>query len=84
MGNVLYTRNSLIEDLLMTIDYGIDFIRIGTDIDKIEESKTFIEIAKKRGLTVFSNFMKSYKVSKTFFKYCEFKSSVRLRHYIYS
>ena len=30
--------------ITMTIDYGIDFIRIGTDIDKIEESKTFIEI----------------------------------------
>mgnify|MGYP001351939054 FL=1 len=64
-----------IDDLLMTIDHGIDFIRIGTDIDKIEESKTFIEIAKKRGLTVFSNFMKSYKVSSK-----TFSSSANLSH----
>jgi len=52
---------SSIDDLKMAISYGIDFIRIGSDIDDIESSKKYIEIAKNAGLQVFSNFMKSYK-----------------------
>lgn len=54
---------SSLDDLKMAISYGIDFIRIGSDIDEIESSKEYIEIAKNAGIQVFSNFMKSYKAS---------------------
>lgn len=49
-----------IEDLQMAIENGIGFVRVGTDIDKVHESEPFITLAKKNGIEVFSNFMKSY------------------------
>ena len=52
-----------IEDLQMAIDHGMDFVRIGTDVNKVDQSEKFIELAKKNGLEVFSNFMKSYVLS---------------------
>ena len=52
-----------LEDLEIAIDYGMDFVRIGTDVNKVNESEKFIELAKKKGLEVFANFMKSYVLS---------------------
>ncbi len=49
-----------LDDLKMAIDYGMDFVRIGTDVHKVDESLPFIELAKEKGLQVFANFMKSY------------------------
>jgi 4-hydroxy-2-oxovalerate aldolase len=49
-----------IDDLKMAIDNNINFIRIGTDVNKIKESKDFIKLAKDNGVEVFANFMKSY------------------------
>lgn len=49
-----------LDDLKMAIDNNMGFVRIGTDINKVDESKEFISLAKKNGLTVFANFMKSY------------------------
>lgn len=43
-----------------TFENKMDFIRIGTDVSKIETSKEFIKKSKKNGLFVTSNFMKSY------------------------
>ncbi|MGC9384573.1 MAG: 4-hydroxy-2-oxovalerate aldolase [Kosmotogaceae bacterium] len=44
----------------MAADYGMKFIRIGTNAASYRESKPFIERAKKHGMFVCSNFMKSY------------------------
>lgn len=52
-----------LDDLRMTEDFGMGFVRIGTDISKVAESESFIKQAKKQGLYVAANFMKSYAVS---------------------
>ncbi len=44
----------------MAADYGMKFIRIGTDVENYRDSERFIERAKKHGMFVCSNFMKSY------------------------
>ena len=49
-----------LEDVDMAAEYGMGFIRIGTDVTRMEESETFIIRAKKHGMFVSSNFMKSY------------------------
>lgn len=49
-----------LDHLRIAVDYGMDFVRIGTDVDKIDQSQPFIELARKLGIQVFSNFMKSY------------------------
>lgn len=51
------------EDLEMAADYGMGFVRIGTNVTEIEKAKPYIEKAKKLGLMVSSNLMKSYVVS---------------------
>jgi 4-hydroxy 2-oxovalerate aldolase len=56
-----------LDDLQMAIDYGMNFVRIGTEVNKVHESEEFINLAKKNGLEVFSNFMKSYVLSPTEF-----------------
>jgi 4-hydroxy-2-oxovalerate aldolase len=52
-----------LDDLMMSIDNNMGFVRIGTDVNKVEESKDFIKLAKDNGLKVFANFMKSYVIS---------------------
>lgn len=42
------------------ITLGLDFIRIGISPEKLGEALPFIETAKKNGIFVFCNFMKSY------------------------
>jgi 4-hydroxy 2-oxovalerate aldolase len=49
-----------LEDVDMAADFGAGFIRIGTNVTEVEESEKFIARAKKRGMLVTSNFMKSY------------------------
>ena len=49
-----------ISDLELAVNHNMDFIRLGTNIENYANSKPFIDIAKKAGMTVFSNFMKSY------------------------
>lgn len=44
----------------MANDYGMNFVRIGTNVEDYKQSKIFIERAKKYGMQVCSNFMKSY------------------------
>lgn len=53
-----------IKDIEMAADYGMRFIRIGTNVTEIEKAEPYIEKAKKLGLMVSSNLMKSYVVSK--------------------
>lgn len=52
-----------LDHLRMAANYGIGFIRVGTDFDKVETSAPYITLARKLGIKVFSNFMKSYVLS---------------------
>jgi 4-hydroxy 2-oxovalerate aldolase len=51
-----------ITDIEKAAETGMSFIRIGTDVNSVEKSSTYIKRAKKLGLEVFSNLMKSYAV----------------------
>ncbi len=51
------------DDIEMAAREGADFIRIGQDITKIDECKKFCDFAKKCGLLVFVNAMKTYLIS---------------------
>jgi 4-hydroxy-2-oxovalerate aldolase len=44
----------------MAAEHGMSFIRIGTNVTEVPESEPFIERAKKHGMFVSANFMKSY------------------------
>ena len=48
------------DDLEMAAYYGMDFVRIGTNANEVEQSKEYIKHAKKLGMFVSSNLMKSY------------------------
>jgi 4-hydroxy 2-oxovalerate aldolase len=52
-----------LDDLSMAADQGMGFVRIGTEVQEVEASAPFVERAKKLGLVVMSNFMKSYAIS---------------------
>lgn len=47
-------------DLELAAEKGMGFIRIGTNVTEVEESKPFIEFAKNQGMFVTANYMKSY------------------------
>jgi 4-hydroxy-2-oxovalerate aldolase len=49
-----------LEHIDLAASYGMDFVRIGTNVEDYAKSKPFIERAKKHGMFVCSNFMKSY------------------------
>lgn len=51
------------EDLVVCKENGIDFVRVGINVKDYENAKKYIIEAKKNGLYVFVNFMKSYSVS---------------------
>ena len=44
----------------MCVDYGMGFLRVGTNVNDVELGRSFIEKAKKHGMFVAANFMKSY------------------------
>ncbi|MEM2991132.1 MAG: 4-hydroxy-2-oxovalerate aldolase [Halobacteria archaeon] len=48
------------EDLELAMDHGMGFVRIGTNITEIEEAEEYIQYAKRLGMFVSSNLMKSY------------------------
>lgn len=52
-----------LDDIDRAADYGMGFIRIGTDVNKVETSKKFVERAKKHGMFVAANYMKSSAVT---------------------
>jgi len=62
-----------LEDLELARKHKMGFIRIGTNVDKIESSERFIKVAKDYGMFVFANFMKSYALPPR-----EFAKKVRL------
>ena len=56
-----------LDHIRLAADEGMDFIRIGTDVTEVDQSKPFIELALKNNIEVFSNFMKSYVLKPTEF-----------------
>lgn len=49
-----------LKDIDMAYEYGMGFIRIGTNVTEMEKAEKYIERAKKYGMFVCTNFMKSY------------------------
>ena len=49
-----------LEDIERAAEHDMGFIRIGTNINEVEESKPFIELAKSHDMFVAANYMKSY------------------------
>lgn len=41
-------------------DVGIDFVRVGSNVDAVKSSERMIKHCRSRGLRVFANYMKSY------------------------
>jgi len=52
-----------LDHIRLAADHGMDFIRVGTDIADIEDSEDFIALAQSKGISVYSNLMKSYACS---------------------
>lgn len=52
-----------LEDIDLAEKYGMSFIRIGTNVTEMERSEPFIARAKRHGMFVSANFMKSYTMS---------------------
>ncbi|MEQ9200772.1 MAG: hypothetical protein RLN80_12355, partial [Rhodospirillales bacterium] len=49
-----------LDDLKACVDAGLQFVRIGANVDAVAQTEEFISEARKMGLLVFCNFMKSY------------------------
>ena len=49
-----------LEDIDLAAKHGMSFIRIGTNVTDVEKSESFIKRAKKYGMFVTANYMKSY------------------------
>lgn len=49
-----------LDDIRLAAEYGCSFIRIGCNVEDIDKTKDYIFTAKKCGLYVMSNYMKSY------------------------
>jgi 4-hydroxy 2-oxovalerate aldolase len=58
------------DDIRMGADCGLQFIRIGTNVTELHEAEPYVALAKKFGMFVFSNPMKSYAVPPEAFGNC--------------
>ncbi len=47
-------------DVAQAHDHGMGFIRVGTNVNQVKSSKGFIKKAKRAGMLVAANYMKSY------------------------
>ena len=56
-----------LEDIDLAAEYGVSFLRIGTNVNEVQSSKKYIQRAKRHGIHVMTNYMKSYAVSPEFF-----------------
>ena len=48
------------DDIEMAADYGMSLIRVGTNITELEKAEKYVSAAKRKGMFVSSNLMKSY------------------------
>jgi len=55
------------EDLRLAADYGMSFVRVGTNVTEATQAEPYIALAKELGFIVSYNAMKSYAVSPTEF-----------------
>ena len=62
-----------VSDIELLKRFGGSFVRIGTNVTEISQSKEYIEKAKECGLEVMANYMKSYVATEE-----EFREGVRL------
>ncbi len=56
-----------LEDVDKAADYGVGFLRIGTNVTEVEKSEPYVKRAKDRGIHVMTNYMKSYAVTPQYF-----------------
>jgi 4-hydroxy-2-oxovalerate aldolase len=49
-----------IESIRQAADVGLDFVRVGTNVNEYTQAREAVEVAKHLGLKVWSNLMKSY------------------------
>ncbi len=56
-----------LEDVDKAADYGVGFLRIGTNVTEVEKSEPYVKRAKDRGIHVMTNYMKSYAVTPGYF-----------------
>ena len=49
-----------LDDLDLAASHGLDFVRIGTNVDETDQMEAFIDRASEKCLYVCTNFMKSY------------------------
>ena len=59
-GMLFITGIGRMEDIDLAASYNMDFIRIGANADEFDKAAPFIERAKKKGMFVCANFMKTY------------------------
>lgn len=57
-----------LDDILLAAEYGCSFIRIGTNVEDVKKSESYIKYAKQLNLLVTANYMKSYAVTADEFK----------------
>lgn len=50
------------EDIIMAADNGLDFLRIGVNVDRYQETFPFVKLSKEKGMMTCVNLMKSYAV----------------------
>ena len=51
------------ESIDLAVDYGMEFIRIGTNITQVDEAEEYIKLAKKYDMYTSSNLMKTYAIT---------------------
>jgi len=68
---------SSIDDLSIAADHGMNFVRIGTNLEDYKSAEPFVKKAKELNLFVCSNYMKTYLTSpKNFVKYAKFSKNI--------
>jgi len=59
-----------IDDISAAADLGLDFLRVGADLERIDSMAPFVERARKHDMFVCTNFMKSYTLPADEFAQC--------------
>ena len=49
-----------LDDIDVAVKYGMDFIRVGVDLNDVDKLEPYVKRARENSLFVFTNFMKSY------------------------
>lgn len=50
------------EDIIMAAENGLDFLRIGVNVDRYQETFPYVKLSKEKGMMTCINLMKSYAV----------------------